>query len=286
MKKFLIISLCLILFGCHTETQTDAKDDVSLTETVISEEEQEVIQEREEEKPKRSEEEEVLYSIHTFIQRIKNKEIDSLAANTSYPLRRGLPLPDIKNKEEFIERYAQVFDDSFSTAIIHSNIEEDWSKVGDKGIMFDAGSIWITANNGHLFAVNYLSKWEKEEQDRLIQAEKENVHPSLLNYEKTEVQLRTKKFQIRIDKLPDGKLRYASWGIKNSLQDKPDLVLYDGKWLPDGSGGNSHYEFNSGNVRYLCHIIVLGTDDSPPALLEVYDGNKKILSQDAEIIRN
>jgi hypothetical protein len=78
--------------------------------------------------------------------------------------------------------------------------------------------------------------------------------------------------------------RYASWSIKQKMSEKPDLVITNGKWIPDGSGGNSYFDFKKGDYLYRCYIIVLGTNDSPPATLTISQNNKKILEQDAIIV--
>jgi hypothetical protein len=68
------------------------------------------------------------------------------------------------------------------------------------------------------------------------------------------------------------------------MTDKPDLVIENGVFYADGTGGNHHYEFKKGNFRYECHFIVLGEKDAPPAVLTVYQSGKEILSQDAKIV--
>lgn len=68
------------------------------------------------------------------------------------------------------------------------------------------------------------------------------------------------------------------------MSEKPDLVITNGKWISDGSGGNSHFEFKKGVYLYECFIIVLGTSDSPPAQLTISQNGKEILNQDAKIV--
>ena len=68
------------------------------------------------------------------------------------------------------------------------------------------------------------------------------------------------------------------------MSKKPDLIITNGKWISDGSGGNSHYEFKKDAYLYECYIIVIGTDDSPPAYLSISQNGKEILNQNAKIV--
>jgi len=55
--------------------------------------------------------------------------------------------------------------------------------------------------------------------------------------------------------------------------------LQKGEIVYDGSGGNHHYVFMSGNYQCRCHVTVIGADDSPPGTLEVSKGDKILLSE-------
>lgn len=69
------------------------------------------------------------------------------------------------------------------------------------------------------------------------------------------------------------------------MSDKPDLIIEKGEYIPEGSGGNGRYEFKNGEYTYDCSMIVMGTDDSPPAILTIYKDHKEILSQNATVIK-
>lgn len=61
---------------------------------------------------------------------IKDKDIDKLNSIISYPIQRHYPIPHIRNKQEFKNRYSEIFDHSLTSLIANSNIKEDWSDVG------------------------------------------------------------------------------------------------------------------------------------------------------------
>lgn len=221
--------------------------------------------------------------IKSFIANVKSNNKEGVAAFISFPLGRDYPIPNVKNKADFVKRYDQIFDATLKNEIIKSNPAKDWSEVGWRGIMMNQGTLWIDTE-GKIISINYQSQAEKNLSNKLIAAEKAKLHPSIAKFKAPEYILETSKFRIRIDDLGNNNYRYASWSVKQKMSEKPDLVITNGKWIPDGSGGNSYFDFKKGDYLYRCYIIVLGTNDSPPATLTIYQNNKKILEQNAIIV--
>ena len=221
--------------------------------------------------------------IKSFIANVKSNNKEGVAAFISFPLGRDYPIPNVKNKADFLKRYDQIFDATLKNEIIKSNPAKDWSEVGWRGIMLNQGTLWIDTD-GKIISINYQSQAEKNLSKKLIASEKAKLHPSIAKFKAPEYILETSKFRIRIDDLGNNNYRYASWSIKQKMSEKPDLVITNGKWIPDGSGGNSYFDFKKGDYLYRCYIIVLGTNDSPPATLTIYQNNKKILEQNAIIV--
>lgn len=218
-----------------------------------------------------------------FIDCVKNNKKEAVAAVVKYPFKRDYPIPPINNKAEFVKRYDEVFDTALKTKIIKSNPATDWSQVGWRGIMLDRGDIWID-ENGRLISITHQSKFEEDLKKKLISKDKKTLHPSLAVFKEPNYILLTSKFKIRIDDLGNDKYRYASWSPKQKMSEKPDLVITNGKFFADGTGGNHYYDFKKGNYLYRCYIIVLGQSDSPDATLEVSQNGKEIVSQAAKII--
>lgn len=221
--------------------------------------------------------------IKTFIDNVKNGRKEAVANIIKYPLERDSPIPAIKNKADFLKRYNDIFDVTLKNEIIKSNPVKDWSQMGWRGIMLNQGSIWID-EDGRLISINYQSKTEVALKQKLISSEKAKLHPSISKFKEPQYVLETSKFKIRIDELGNDNYRYASWSLKQSMSEKPDLVITNGKWFQDGTGGNEHFEFKKGNYIYECHIIVLGEKNSPPARLIITQSGKEILSQNAKIV--
>lgn len=224
-----------------------------------------------------------LHIVNDFIAAVKNEKIEKLSTKISYPLERAYPIPAIENRQEFIRRYKEVFDDDLVKKILSSKPSTDWDAVGWRGIMLLNGELWLDYD-GKLSSVNHQSNFEAKEKARLIALEKTELHPSIKKFEQPVIILETSKYRIRIDDLGNNNYRYASWPIKSKMNGKPKLVLTNGKWIPDGSGGNHHYEFKSGNYLYTCFIWIMSDDDTPPAQLEISLRGTEILSQPAKII--
>ena len=222
-------------------------------------------------------------TVKEFINLIKERKVSSLADHVYYPLKREYPLSPIRNKQEFIKRFQEVFDDSLATTIVSSDPEKDWSQMGWRGIMLKQGLIWLDKN---LIAVNYQSKTERQLIEKLIVKDKLQLYPGLKNYKKPLLFMQTSKFTIRIDEMKNGNLRYASWSVGTNQSTKPNLVIDGGIFTADGSGGNHYYEFSKGIYKYQCYVFVMSENGTPPAQLQVIKGNKKILEQNSLILKN
>jgi hypothetical protein len=221
--------------------------------------------------------------IKNFIKCIKKGNKAEIARMASYPFRREYPIPNIKNEAEFVKRFFEVFDDTLLMQIRNSNLATDWSEMGWRGIMLFNGDVWLDFD-GKLSGINYQPAKEIGILDSLIEDERKHVHESLSEFKSPVYILETSKFRIRIDDLGKGNYRYASWPIKKSMMEKPDLILLQGKFRAEGSGGNHSIIFKNGEYSYECSIIVMGEEGSPPAMLTIYKGEKEVLSQKANIV--
>lgn len=221
--------------------------------------------------------------IKSFITNVKSDNKVALSELVSYPLKREYPIPDIDDKGEFVKRYSEIFDTTLKNEIIRSNPGRDWYDMGWRGLMLNQGRIWLDMD-GRLIAVNYRSKFETDLKNKLMEAQKRNLDPSIAFFQTPVCILQTAQFKIRIDNLGNNNYRYASWSVKKDMSEKPDLVISGGKLVVEGAGGNHQYEFKKGTTVYECAILVLAERNAPPAKLTIYQGNKVILSQNAKIV--
>lgn len=223
-------------------------------------------------------------AVTDFINCFKNNDRETLAGLVIYPLKREYPLPAIKNKVEFLKRYDEVFDSKLVAMIKNSSLSKDWSAVGWRGIMLNNGDLWLDYD-GTLIGVNYQSPAEVNRKTQLIASEKETLHSSIKKFSEPVCILLTPTYRIRIDEMEDGNYRYVSWKTSSKMSDKPDVIVYNGKVFPDGSGGNHHYMFKNGKYTYECGITLIGGEEGDmPAYLIVYKKDKEILNQQADLV--
>jgi hypothetical protein len=223
-------------------------------------------------------------AVLNFIDCVKNKQKEKLAAHIAFPLKREYPIADIKNKKEFLMRYDEVFDAELSQKIANSTLDKDWAKVGWRGIMLSNGLLWLDID-GRLLSVNYQSKAEAEKREQIINADRKKLHESLQEFQHPVHVLVTPTYRIRIDDTGKGRYRYAAWKLKNKMKTKPDLVIENGEHELDGNGGNYILVFKNGEYRYDCAINLLAAEDTPSATLTIYKNEKKMLFENAKMIR-
>lgn len=222
-------------------------------------------------------------SIKALITLFKKKDIDGISNKISYPLYRQYPIPSIKDKEEFKKRFSEVFDQILIDKIANSQISE-WSEVGWRGIMFENGDLWMANSDGIITSVNYQSDFEKTLITNLITKEKENLHASLKTFKSPIYKIKTKTYLIRIDELTDYKYRYAAWKVGEKETSKPDLVLNNGQWESQGSGGNHVITFVNGIYTYKVYRNIIGMANSPEITLEIEKNGEIILTTEGTLI--
>ena len=206
-------------------------------------------------------------------------DINKISDKIKFPLYRKYPIPPIKNKKEFIKRFNEIFDDKLCIKIANSDSGQ-WTLMGWKGIMLDNGTVWMESSfEGRIIAVNYMSNIEKELRKELIKKEKRSLHSSLRDFESPKYKVITEDYLIRIDKLTNGKYRYASWDINKKESLKPDLILENGEFEYQGSGGNHTITFLNKNYQYKIFMFQLRERDSNDILFEIEKDHKVILSQ-------
>jgi hypothetical protein len=220
--------------------------------------------------------------VNDFISNVRNKNMDELSNSISFPFERRYPIPDINNREEFLKRYSEIFDDSLTKMILNSDPAKDWSAMGWRGIMLHDGELWLDYD-GRFVGVNYQSQFEIDEYKRLIKIEKNNLYKSINKFETPICILETSKHRIRIDDMGNWNYRYVSWPLKSKMSDKPELIILNGKDEPEGTGGNELFTFKNAGYKYECFIIVMGESNSPPATLTIFKGDKTIFSEDAKL---
>ena len=214
-------------------------------------------------------------TVSSFINLVTEGDKEKIASFFRYPLKRSYPIPDIQNKQEFIDRFDQIFDQELMTAIASSNIKTDWRQVGWRGVMLGSGLVWV--NGGQITAVNYQTDLEDSIEQQIIRQQQANLHASVQQFQRPILDWTTEQFHIRVDQLKDDSYRYSAWSLGTSTDQQPDLILYDGNLTITGSGGNHHYEFRQGDYLYKLLVFMIGSKETPPGQLEVFRNEHRIL---------
>ena len=221
-------------------------------------------------------------AIRQFMYWIETDNREALSRNVEYPINREYPIPDIENAEEFIERYDEIFDDQLIGMIVNSDLGKDWKGAGWRGVMLKLGQVWLHYD-GKLHAINYKSEFEKAKQTELIDLDRKRLHPCVRKFRHPVFEWKTKSYIIRVDDMDDWDYRYSSWSIDKKLSDKPDLVIYNGEYHPQGSGGNHNYDFKNGEYIYRVDVNRLGkySYEEYPGTLDIYKSGILIFRQGA-----
>ncbi|MDC1106922.1 hypothetical protein OAT16_09470 [Prolixibacteraceae bacterium] len=111
------------------------------------------------------------------------------------------------------------------------------------------------------------------------------LHESIKTFKRLENIITTKSFIIRIDQLNDGTYRYASWSLNQKMSEKPSLILTNGNYNRDGTGGNHYYDFHNGVHLYRCYLSPLRSSAASPAYLQVFKNDKEILYHAADVVK-
>ena len=107
-----------------------------------------------------------------------------------------------------------------------------------------------------------------------------NLHSSIRQFSELRLLWETENYLVRVDDMGNMSFRYAVWPAGSSQSDEPDLVLYGGTVVRDGSGGNHYYEFTNNEYSYKCYVVRIGTGEEPPGYLIVYRNGSEILRAD------
>lgn len=220
--------------------------------------------------------------VEKIISLFKQNNINAISSRVHLPLTRENPIPSINDEKELKARFNEVFDEKFMKEISNSKIEQ-WTKVRGKGIMFEDGILWMDSVDGKIFAVNHIGDLEKKFLQGLIDKERDNLFASLRDFQTSIYKIRTARFLIRIDELPDSTYRYAAWKITEDESTEPELVLTDGKIDTRGSEGNHSFVFTDNSYTY--NIFRNTTNqDRPDITIVVEKDGRVILAEDGDLM--
>jgi len=212
---------------------------------------------------------------------IQQNKLQQLADRVVYPLKRPNPLPDIKNKTEFLNYYHLLLDTSTKKMAGNADINRLFELHNKYSIDDWRGMIWFD-EKGNICQVNYSSPAEQRLKAQLTEKIKKKMYPGLNNWDENILVWRSSKWMVRVDKLGDN-YRYIAWGRGKTIADKPDLVLNDGLIEPFGTQGGVGYRFRNGIFTYELDDCRLGySDDNVGTFLNIRKNGTRIVSYTCE----
>jgi len=173
-----------------------------------------------------------------------------LAKYVHYPLQRPNPIPDIKNAKEFVAYYPNLFDAKFKKLIPKFTQKEVFVRNGLFGMVGDVfhGEIWYDETG--IISINYFSDKEMALEKYLTKMVQSVIHPSVNQWESNVFVASSKNLLVRVDRLANGDLRYASWSKGRPISQKPDLVILNGEEVHEGTLGSTFWTFANNNWKY------------------------------------
>lgn len=223
--------------------------------------------------------EEQKQNVRTFIDCIKNDDVDLLKTLVEYPLRRRYPLKRITTQEEFKSKYNEIFDDKLKSEIIYSSPELDWERTEFSGIHIKSFSVGLTIGGklDHLF----LSKVEEVKRDSLIEIDRDTIHKSIKKYTSPLLHMTTNMSNIRIYMTDAMKCTLVIWDKDSSLSSKPKLIVEKGLfYFPVWSG--VHFSFYNDPYKNEIFIDKDGKYHNKPVEFVTYK-NDKVISRESAI---
>lgn len=227
-------------------------------------------------------------AILKFKNAIKSNNPEIIADYIVYPLTRKNPVPDIHNKQEFMNRYDSLFDKNIRNTIIDSN-SNDWEVVGSKGIMLHNGLLWIN-HSGQVIAINSFSEQENQYANDWEASDKSSINSRLKKYYKNINIFETQKYLGRIDKIKGNKeyqytYRLALWYKNETMSEEPIIIVDNGTVEFLGSSNNHIYLFKSDKYTYIFEVTYVGPINLVPYQLIISKDNNEISRETATLIK-
>ena len=184
---------------------------------------------------------------------VRTRQKERIADHIKYPLVRDKYFNYIiKDKTEFLKVFDRLFDEKQIEKFCQAEWEYRFSVDTEEfNLLADCGNYYgEIAQNGNLL-LNSISLSESELQHlkTLIEIDKKQLHESLRGHTKPVCIIYAGKYRIRIDRMPNGKFRYASWSKDKPISSPADLVIYGGEVM--GNRWWETYTFVNGKYSYV-----------------------------------
>ncbi len=172
--------------------------------------------------------------IAAVVKTISTRDRNRIAHLIQYPLERGYPVKSIRSPQECAKRFEEVFDEAFLSEIAASNLSEDWQRVGWRGILFKAGSLWLD-DDYRISGINHETEKGEAVRARIIAKDKSRLPLELRDFDRPELEWMTKSHIIRVDKKGDD---FRLLVFKRGSKSHPLLNLSHGVYELHGQLGD------------------------------------------------
>ena len=191
---------------------------------------------------------------------VRTRQKELIAEHIQYPLYRDHYFNYvIRDKKEFVELFDRIFDEKQIENFCHAEWEYHFSVIREAHeLCADYGNYYGEMDkSGKLLLTSItLSDSEMQYFKTLIEKDKKQLHESLRGHEKPYFLLLAGKYRIRVDEMPNGELRYASWSKDKPISSQPDLVIYGAETM--GTRWYTSHTFKNGEFTYTFEDSVLG----------------------------
>ena len=207
-------------------------------------------------------------AISRFMRTFRYGDKEDLADHIRFPLRRSYPIPPIE-RDEFLERYGEVFDRALTDLISNSSLK-DWRERAYSVVLSDADSgIGISLESYAIPGASMRwiasSEYERVERERLLQlrdtlrtVERLQLHASLRDYESPVLEWEAATRRVRVDRMDIGEFRYAAWKTGKSHTDEPDIIINGGMSYFAGSSCGTEATRLAGYAGGVLFVFVNG----------------------------
>lgn len=146
--------------------------------------------------------------VQPLIDAFKAGDREKIAEMVWYPLERRFPIPPIRNKEEMLRRFDELFSPDHSRQIAESAPTRDWELHMMYGVFFKGFSMH-TGHDGRIAGVGLNTEAEKRLMARILSHQKKTLHPSLAKFDGVHLEWQTRSYRLRVDYIGD-KPRFAA----------------------------------------------------------------------------
>ena len=218
--------------------------------------------------------------INNLKDHVMYKRKEAVAKQVVFPLERCSYFGYvIHNQKDFINSFDTIFDSNQIEKFQKSEWEYIFTPVYEYYYLHGSGYLGEFNDEGILY-LTHIQRSETEQQyiKELIEKEKQTLHISLRNYLEPVCTILAGKYRIRIDRMHNNELRYASWRKDAETSTAPDLVILGGKvW---GTRWGTNYDFINGEYEYSLEDYIL-SDCGP--IFTVSKNNQTILTIDSDV---